>query len=72
MILTLSSHVLFIYIAYQLLTTVVDWPKLTKVHAENMGKLRLLVLFLSIALGSIVSHFFLELLNIGRSFSLYL
>lgn len=66
-LLNLSSHILFTYIAYHLLTTVVDWAKFTKIYPENQGRLRLLVLFISLALGYFVSSFFLELMEMGRS-----
>ncbi len=66
-ILTLSSYLLFIYIAYYLLTTVVDWAKIAKVYPENQRRLRLLILFLSITIGSFVTQFFLTLLTIGSN-----
>ena len=67
--LTFASHLLFIYIAHQLLTKVVDWNKFHKGTAENQRKIQLLVLFMAIALGFLVSNFFLDLMTIGRSFS---
>lgn len=63
------SHLLFIYIAYQLLTSVVDWNKFLKGTAENQRKIQMLVLFLAICLGYLVSTFFLDLMTIGRTFS---
>jgi uncharacterized integral membrane protein (TIGR02327 family) len=55
--------------AHQLLTKVVDWNKFLKGTAENRQKIQLLVLFIAIALGYLVSIFFLDLMTIGRSFS---
>lgn len=63
------SHLLFIYMAHQLLTSVVDWNKFLKGSAENQRKIQLLVLFLAIALGYLVSNFFLDLMTIGRTLS---
>ncbi|MGU7902821.1 DUF1146 family protein [Streptococcus suis] len=36
---------------------------------DNQRKINLLILFLAIALGYLVSTFFLELLMVGRSFA---
>jgi uncharacterized integral membrane protein (TIGR02327 family) len=47
----------------------VDWNKFLKGTAENQRKIQLLVLFMAIALGFLVSNFFLDLMTIGRSFS---
>lgn len=55
--------------AHQLLTSVVDWNKFLKGSAENQRKIQLLVLFLAIALGYLVSNFFLDLMTIGRTLS---
>lgn len=63
------SHLLFIYMSYQLLTSTVDWSKFLKGNAENQRKNRLLVLFLAISLGYLLSTFFLDLMTIGRTFS---
>ncbi|MGT2756446.1 DUF1146 family protein [Streptococcus ovuberis] len=63
----LTSHILCVALSYHLLTTVVDWSKFTKIHAENIGRLRLLVLLFSMGLGFLVSHLLLDLLSIGRS-----
>ncbi|MET3558169.1 putative integral membrane protein (TIGR02327 family) [Streptococcus rupicaprae] len=65
--LMLTSHMLCVALAYHLLTTVVDWSKFTKIHAENLGRLRLLVVLLSMALGFLASHLLLDLLSLGRS-----
>ncbi|MGT2711206.1 DUF1146 family protein [Streptococcus oriscaviae] len=64
------SHILFIYIAHHLLVTVVDWSKWMKVSGNNQRKIQLLILFFAIALGYLVSTFFLHILAIGRSLSL--
>lgn len=64
--LQLCSHMLFVALAYHLLTTVIDWQKFTKTHRDNLNRLYLLVLLLSVVLGFLSSSFFLELLAIGR------
>lgn len=68
-ILQFFSHILFIYLAHHLLVTTVDWSRWLKVTGENQQKINLLILFLAIALGYLVSNFFLELLVVGRSFA---
>ncbi|HGA1486643.1 TPA: DUF1146 family protein [Streptococcus suis] len=60
---------LFIYLAHHLLVTTVDWSRWLKVTGDNQRKINLLILFLAIALGYLVSTFFLELLMMGRSFA---
>lgn len=68
-ILQFISHLLFIYISYHLLITTVDWARWFKVTGDNQPKINMLILFIAIALGYLVSTFFLELLLIGRSFA---
>ena len=68
-ILQFISHLLFIYISYHLLITTVDWARRLKVTGDNQPKINMLILFIAIALGYLVSTFFLELLLIGRSFA---
>ncbi|HHT7830944.1 DUF1146 family protein, partial [Streptococcus suis] len=68
-ILQFFSHILFIYLAHHLLVTTVDWSRWLKVTGDNQRKINLLILFLAIALGYLVSTFFLELLMVGRSFA---
>lgn len=63
----LLSHLLFIYLSHSLLLTVIDWSRFVKGNAENQGKIRLLILFIAIALGYIVSSLFLDLLSLSRS-----
>ncbi|HEM3633088.1 TPA: DUF1146 domain-containing protein [Streptococcus suis] len=68
-ILQFFSHILLIYLAHHLLVTTVDWSRWLKVTGDNQRKINLLILFLAIALGYLVSTFFLELLMMGRSFA---
>ena len=66
LIFTLSSHMIFIFLSFPLLSTVVNWERLLKVNADNALKIRLLILLLSIALGFLLSSFFLNLYTLGR------
>lgn len=66
LIFTLSSHMIFIFLSFHLLSTVVNWEKLLKVNADNAFKIRFLILLLSIALGFLLSSFFLSLYTLGR------
>ncbi|CRH93920.1 conserved hypothetical integral membrane protein [Chlamydia trachomatis] len=69
-ILRLLSHLLFIYLAHDLLTSVVDWSKFLRGTAENKMKIQFLLLFVAIGLGYMVSTFFLDLLAVSRSLAL--
>lgn len=62
---TLSSHLLFIFLSHQLLSSLVNWERILKVNADNTLKIRLLILFLSIALGYLVSLFFLSIYQVS-------
>lgn len=62
---TLSSHLLFIFLSHQLLSSLVNWERILKVNADNDLKIRLLILFLSIALGYLVSLFFLSIYQVS-------
>ncbi len=64
---TVCSHLLFIYLAHYLLLSVVDWSKLVKGTAENQKKIQLFIVFVAIALGYLVSAFFLDVLSISRN-----
>ncbi|MGT2714951.1 DUF1146 family protein [Streptococcus respiraculi] len=68
-LLNVCSHLLFIYLAHHLLLSVVDWSKWLKGTAENQKKIQLFIVFLAIALGYMVSAFFLDILSIGRNLS---
>ena len=65
---TLSSHLLFIFLSHQLLSSLVNWERILKVNADNALKIRLLILFLSIALGYLVSLFFLAIYQVSFDF----
>ena len=63
---TLSSHMLFIYFSFYLLKDLVRWEKLLKVTADNTRKVLLLVAFLSVMMGYILSSFFISLYQLWQ------
>ena len=63
---TLSSHMLFIYFSFYLLKDLVRWEKLLKVNADNTRKILLLVAFLSVMMGYILSSFFISLYQLWQ------
>ena len=64
---TLTSHLVFIGLSYHMLISLFDWAKLIKNPIENTGKLKLFLLFISIALGYLVSSFILSVLAFGQN-----
>ncbi|HEL1586225.1 TPA: DUF1146 domain-containing protein [Streptococcus suis] len=65
----LFSHLLFIYLSHILLTSVIDWKSVFKGSRET-GKIQVLLLFFAIALGYIVSGFFLDIVALSKLFVL--
>ena len=63
---TLSSHLFFIYLVFQLLKDLVKWDQILKVTKENAGKVRLLVALISLGLGYLISSFFLSLFQLWQ------
>lgn len=63
-LLTLLSHLLFIAISFRLLTAV-RFDKFLR--PNHVGESRLLLLFIAIALGYLVSSFFLSVLDASRT-----
>ena len=61
----LCSHLLFIFFAFHLLSTVVEWERFFKVNADNAMKIRFLILLFSIALGYLVSLFFIGIYDMS-------
>lgn len=59
-LLTLCSHIFFIWIAFLAIQTL-NWDKLLHNHTNNLGKI--LITFLAIALGYTVSSFFINLIQ---------
>ena len=48
---TLISHLVFIAMTHQILRNLFDWSKLIKNTSENIGRLKVFILLVSIALG---------------------
>ena len=63
----LASHLVFIGLTYQMVNTLFDWEKITKNVIVNTGKLRIFLLFISIAIGFLVSSFFIYVLTLCQS-----
>lgn len=65
---TLISHLVFIAMTHQILRNLFDWSKLIKNTSENIGRLKVFILLVSIALGYMVSHFILEIITASLTF----
>ena len=63
---TLSSHMFFVYLVFQLLKDIVKWDQILKVTKDNARKVRLLVVLCSIGLGYLISSFFLNLYQLWQ------
>ena len=50
-----------------MLISLFDWAKIIKNQSENTGKLKLFLLFISIALGYLISSFVLAVLAFGQN-----
>lgn len=65
---TLISHLVFIAMTHQILRNLFDWSKLIKNTSENIGRLKVFILLVSIALGYMVSDFILEIITVSQTF----
>ncbi|AEZ61968.1 conserved hypothetical integral membrane protein [Streptococcus infantarius subsp. infantarius CJ18] len=65
---TLISHLVFIAMTHQILRNLFDWSKLIKNTSVNIGRLKVFILLVSIALGYMVSHFILEIITVSQTF----
>ena len=63
---TLSSHMFFVYLVFQLLKDLVKWDRILKVTKDNARKVRLLEVLCSIGLGYLISSFFLNLYQLWQ------
>lgn len=66
-IVTLLSHLVFIIMTHQILRNLFDWSKIIKNPTENLGRLKVFILFISIAVGYLVSHFVLDVVLASQS-----
>lgn len=64
---TLLSHMVFITMVHQLLLNTFDWAKFLKSPQENVGRLRVFLILLSVGLGYLVSHFMLEIITVCQT-----
>ncbi|MGT2836171.1 DUF1146 family protein [Streptococcus macacae] len=62
----LISHFIFIAIFYYLLLQLFDWAKIIRRSAENIGRLKLFLLFISIVVGYAVSSFIWSVISLSR------
>ena len=65
---TLISHLIFIAMTHQVLRNLFDWSKVIKNTPENIGRLKVFILLLSISIGYMVSHFILEIITVSQTF----
>lgn len=66
MIFTFTSHLIFIYFSFYLLNTSVEWSRFLRMDPENAKRSRVLILFFSLALGYLVSLFFLSIYSMSK------
>ncbi|WP_032528196.1 DUF1146 family protein [Streptococcus mutans] len=62
----LMSHFIFIAIFYNLLINLFDWGKIVKRASENIGRLKLFLLFISIVIGYMVSIFIWSVISLSQ------
>lgn len=56
-IVTIVSNFIFIALFYQLFVDLFDWSKMIKMSPQNISKLKVFILLISIVGGYVVSHF---------------
>ncbi len=64
---TLLSHMMFIGMTYVVVRDLFDWSKIIKTPSVNLGRLKIFLLFFSIAIGYLVSHFILEVVTMSQT-----
>lgn len=62
----LMSHFIFIAIFYNFLINLFDWGKIVKRASENIGRLKLFLLFISIVIGYMVSTFIWSVISLSQ------
>ncbi|MBJ8349571.1 DUF1146 family protein [Streptococcus zalophi] len=72
LIVRFTSHLVLIGMTYQLLITLFDWGKIVKQPTLNVGKIKLLILFISITIGFMVSNFIITIIEISQRIFLLL
>ncbi|WP_241154233.1 DUF1146 family protein [Streptococcus tangpeifui] len=66
-LITIICHLFFILMSFHLLTRLVNWEKILRVNPDNFRQINLLVMFLSIGLGFLVSSFFLSVISLSMT-----
>ncbi|HGS8835042.1 TPA: DUF1146 family protein [Streptococcus agalactiae] len=66
-IVTIVSNFIFIALFYQLFVVLFDWSKMIKMSPQNISKLKVFILLISIVGGYVVSHFLLEVIQLCQS-----
>lgn len=66
-IVTIVSNFIFIALFYQLFVDLFDWSKMIKMSPQNISKLKVFILLISIVGGDVVSHFLLEVIQLCQS-----
>lgn len=66
-IVTIVSNFIFIALFYQLFVDLFDWSKMIKMSPQNISKLKVFILLISIVGGCVVSHFLLEVIQLCQS-----
>ncbi|MDO4635323.1 MAG: DUF1146 family protein [Streptococcus sp.] len=64
----LVASLAFIGFVHYLLINVIDWSKITFINLKNgnsIAKLKVLILFLSIGIGYLVSRFIIEVISLS-------
>ncbi|HEO5282575.1 TPA: DUF1146 family protein [Streptococcus agalactiae] len=66
-IVTIVSNFIFIALFYQLFVDLFDWSKMIKMSPQNISKLKVFILLISIVGGYVVRHFLLEVIQLCQS-----
>lgn len=66
----LFSHMSLIAFTHRMLLTLFDWQKLIKVTPDNLRLLSIFLIFLSIAIGFLVSTFLLSIIQFSQNLML--
>ncbi|HGI8594152.1 TPA: DUF1146 family protein [Streptococcus agalactiae] len=66
-IVTIVSNFIFIALFYQLFVDLFDWSKMIKMSPQNISKLKVFILLISIVGGYVVSYFLLEVIQLCQS-----
>ncbi|MFS6341576.1 DUF1146 family protein [Streptococcus agalactiae] len=66
-IVTIVSNFIFIALFYQLFVDLFDWSKMIKMSPQNISKLKVFILLISIVGGYVVSNFLLEVIQLCQS-----